>query len=181
MLVTLRVFGVERAEKSSELLRTYSLKFCDFWFRFATAKTSKFENKILFRIENPNFEIKFLATKNVWAWALIYEWTIDFISFVWLSVHGFQGFFPFSTATSNRSIFFVIGSWASGKNVRRALGSLSGLSYFWSPNTTAKPSKIELYRSSIFSISRCWNMVRSKIAKCDRFRLSVRYYTFPLH
>ena len=102
-------------------------------------------------------------------------------SFVWLSLHDFQGFFPFSTATSNRSIFFVIGSWASGKNVRRALGSLSGLSYFWSPNTTAKPSKIELYRSSIFSISRCWNMVRSKIAKCDRFRLSVRYYTFPLH
>ena len=64
MLVTVRVFGVERAEKSSELLRTYSLKFCDFWFRFATAKTSKFENKILFRTEIPKFgKSKFVSNK----------------------------------------------------------------------------------------------------------------------
>ena len=55
MLVTLRVLGVERVEKSSGLLRTYSLKFCDFWFRFATAKILKVENKLLFRIEHTKF------------------------------------------------------------------------------------------------------------------------------
>ena len=98
-----------------------------------------------------------------------------------LAVPAKQGFMANSDARENACIFFVIGSWASCKNVRRALVALPHLPYFWSSNAIAKSTKIELSRSRIFSNSRCWNMVRSKMVKWDRFRLSVRYYTFPLH
>ena len=111
-------------------------------------------------------------------------WVVDCSdrTFLWLlAVHDFQRFSSWCMARENASISVVIGSWASCKNVRGDLVGLPNFCYFWSSNAIANPSKIELSRSRIFNNSRCWNMVRSKMVKWDRFRLSVRYYTLPLH
>ena len=140
------------------LFQSVSKYFCCFWVWSCRAQSSKLQ-----------------------PWALIYEWSIEEVSFVLLAVHDFQGFSWMCTPTSNGPIFVVIGSWASCKNVRRALVALLRLPYFWSPNAIAKSSKFELFRDRIFSIFRCWNIGWPKMAKWDRFSLSVPHYTFPLH